>query len=151
MRLGEAIGLLKTDINLGAEIPHIDLKPHPWRRLKTPGSERQIPLVGASLWAAKRVLKQSPDNLFAIPKYCSEDGHKTNSASAALNKWLKANSPEGCVVHSFRHSMRDRLRAIECPADIIDQLGGWSTAGVGSDYGNGYSIAVLGRWMRLIE
>ena len=111
MRLGEAIGLLKTDIVLEARIPHIDLKPHPWRRLKTPGSERQIPLVGASLWAAKRVLKQSPDNLFAIPKYCSEDGHKTNSASAALNKWLRNHAPDGCVVHSFRHSMRDRLRA----------------------------------------
>ena len=52
MRLGKAIGLLKTDINLCAEVPHITLKPHPWRRLKTPGSERQIPLVGASLWAA---------------------------------------------------------------------------------------------------
>ena len=151
MRLGEAIGLLKTDINLCAEVPHITLKPHPWRRLKTPGSERQIPLVGASLWAAKRLLKLSPDTPFAIPKYCSEDGHKTNSASAALNKWLRNHAPDGCVVHSFRHSMRDRLRAIECPFDVIDQLGGWSTAGVGSDYGNGYSIAVLGRWMQLIE
>ena len=147
MRLGEAIGLLKTDINLGAEIPHIDLKPHPWRRLKTPGSERQIPLVGASLWAAKRVLKLSPDTPFAIPKYCSYEGHKTNSASAALNKWLRAHAPEGCVVHSFRHSMRDRLRVIECPAEIINQIGGWSTAGVGSSYGNGYRIEVLGRWM----
>ena len=104
MRLGEAIGLLKTDINLSTEIPHITLKPHPWRRLKTPGSERQIPLVGASLWAAKRVLNLSPDPPFAIPKYCSEDGHKTNSASAALNKWLRNHAPEGCVVHSFRHS-----------------------------------------------
>ncbi len=92
MRLGEAIGLLKADINLEAQIPHINLKPHPWRRLKTEGSERQIPLVGASLWAAKRVFEQSPDNLFAFPKYCSEDGHKTNSASAALNKWLKAHA-----------------------------------------------------------
>ena len=137
MRLGEAIGLLKTDIVLEARIPHIDLKPHPWRRLKTPGSERQIPLVGASLWAAKRVLKQSSDNPFAIPKYCSEGGHKTNSASAALNKWLKAHAPEGCVIHSFRHSLRDRLRAIECLSDIIDQIGGWSTAGVGRSYGNG--------------
>ncbi len=34
--------------------------------------------------------------------------------------------------------MRDRLKAVECPAEIIDQLGGWSTAGVGSGYGNGY-------------
>ena len=149
MRLGEAIGLLKTDINLGAEIPHIDLKPHPWRRLKTPGSQRQIPLVGSSLWAAKRALKQHTDSEFAFPKYCSYEGHKTNSASAALNKWLKAHAPEGCVVHSFRHSMRDRLRAIECPAEIINQIGGWSTAGVGSSYGNGYRIEVLGRWMGL--
>ena len=147
--LREAIGLLKTDINLCAEVPHITLKPHPWRRLKTPGSERQIPLVGAMLWAAKRVLLLSPDTPFAFPKYCSEDGHKTNSASAALNKWLKAHAPKGCVVHSFRHSMRDRLRGIEYPLDIIDQIGGWSTAVVGSSYGNGYPIKVLYRWMGL--
>jgi hypothetical protein len=43
--------------------------------------------------------------------------------------------------------MRDRLRAVECPAEIIDQIGGWSTSGVGSSYGNGYSIEVLGRWI----
>ena len=43
-----------------------------------------------------------------------------NSASAALNKWLRNYAPEGCVVHSFRHSMRDRLRAVECPKEIID-------------------------------
>ena len=85
MRLGEAIGLLKADIDLCAEIPHIDLKPHPWRRLKTPGSKRQIPLVGSSLWAAKRALGQHIDTKFAFPKYCSYEGHKTNSASAALN------------------------------------------------------------------
>ena len=151
MRLGEAIGLLKTDINLCAEVPHIDLKPHPWRRLKTPGSKRQIPLVGSSLWAAKRALGQHIDTKFAFPKYCSDEGHQTNSASAALNKWLKAHTPEGCVVHSFRHSFRDRLRAVECPAEIIDQVGGWATAGVGSGYGNGYPIEVLGRWMQRIE
>ena len=137
MRLGEAIDLLQTDINLSAEIPHITLKPHPWRRLKTPRSERQIPLVGSSLWAAKRTLKQHTDSEYAFPNYCSDEGHKTYSASAALNKWLKAQAPEGCVVHSFRHSMRDRLRAIECPFNVISQIGGWSTAGVGSDYGNG--------------
>ena len=151
MRLGEAIGLLKADIDLCAEIPHIDLKPHPWRRLKTPGSKRQIPLVGSSLWAAERALTQQTDSEFAFPKYCSYEGHKTNSASAALNKWLRNHAPAGCVVHSFRHSMRDRLRAIECPFDVIDQIGGWSTAGVGSGYGNGYTIEVLGSWMRGIE
>ena len=42
MRLGEGVGLLKSDINLNPEIPHIRLIPHPWRRLKTKGSERCI-------------------------------------------------------------------------------------------------------------
>ena len=147
MRLGEAIGLLKSDIVLDGDNPFIDLKPHLWRRLKTPGSKRQIPLVGASLWAARRVLNQINDNPFAFPRYCSTQGHKTNSASAALNKWLKSQSSTDPVVHSFRHSFRDRLRAIECPADIIDQIGGWSSSSVGSSYGNGYTIEVLGRWM----
>ena len=41
MRLGEAIGLLKQDIVLDADVPYIDLKPHPWRRLKTSGVRRR--------------------------------------------------------------------------------------------------------------
>ena len=45
---------------------------------------------------------------------------QTSSASAALNKWLKPLVPEGCVVHSFKHSLRDSLRAVECPADIVN-------------------------------
>ena len=39
MRLGAAIGLLKEDIKLDKPIPHIDLKSHPWRSLKTKGSQ----------------------------------------------------------------------------------------------------------------
>ena len=39
MRLGEAVGLLKSDINLDCDIPHIRLISHPWRRLRTRSSE----------------------------------------------------------------------------------------------------------------
>ena len=49
MRLSEAAGLHIDDIKLDEEVPHIDLKPHLWRSLKTKGSQRQIPLVGTSL------------------------------------------------------------------------------------------------------
>jgi integrase len=38
MRLGEAAGLLKEAIKLGEAVPHIVLKPHPWRTLETKGS-----------------------------------------------------------------------------------------------------------------
>jgi hypothetical protein len=34
MRLGEAVGLLKSDINLDCEIPHINLVPHPLETFK---------------------------------------------------------------------------------------------------------------------
>ena len=66
-----------------------------------------------------------------------------NSASAALNKWIKVTVGNGNVVHGLRHSLRDRLRAVECPSDIIDAIGGWTTTGIGHAYGNGYSVEVL--------
>ena len=41
---------------------------------------------------------------------------------------------EGNVIHGFRHSMRDRLRAVECPSDLIDQIE-VGLEGVGEGYG----------------
>ena len=43
MRLSEAAGLHIDDIVLEDETPYINLKQHPWRSLKTKGSQRQIP------------------------------------------------------------------------------------------------------------
>ncbi|MDA0358845.1 MAG: tyrosine-type recombinase/integrase [Proteobacteria bacterium] len=147
MRLSEAAGLSVDDIKLDCEIPHIDLKPHSWRGLKTRGSQRQIPLVGASLWAATRVKETSTTSPYAFLRYTSPKGTNANSASAAINKWLKPRVPDGCVIHSFRHSLRDRLRAVQCPSDMIDQIGGWSTAGVGQSYGEGYGLDATKSWM----
>ena len=110
MRLSEACGLQACDIHIDGGTPYIDLVEHPWRRLKTASSSRQVPLVGASLWAAHRIMDAG--STFAFPKYCSETKCNANSASAALNKWLKPRVPDGCVIHSFRHLLRDRLRAI---------------------------------------
>ena len=141
MRLSEAAGLHIGDIKLDEEVPHIDLKPHAWRSLKTKGSQRQIPLVGASLWAAQRIKKANTTSPYAFPRYTSASGTNGNSASAAINKWLKPRVPEGCVIHSFRHSLRDRLRAVQCPSDMIDQIGGWATAGAGHGYGEGYLLS----------
>ena len=70
-----------------------------------------------------------------------------SAALPALNKWLKGNIGEGYTMHSFRHSMRDRLRAVECPSDVIDQIGGWLTVGVGASYGLGHNHQALTRWI----
>jgi integrase len=150
MRLGEVAGLLKEDIKVNEPIPHIDLKPHPWRTLKTKGSQRLIPLTKEALWASKRLLEANNDSIFAFPRYCDERSCKANSTSGGLNKWLHQYVPDNCVIHSFRHSLRDRLRAVECPSDIVDAIGGWKTSGVGHGYGNGYPLEVLQRWMKRI-
>ena len=148
LRLSEAIGLAQDDIVIRADIPHLKIQEHPWRKLKTPSSKRLVPLVGVSYWAAERLLYSK--SKFAFPKYTNEIKCGANSASAALNKWLKPRVPEGCVVHSFRHGLRDRLRAVECPADISDAIGGWSTSGVGHAYGAGYDLDVKLRWLNKI-
>ena len=43
----------------------------------------------------------------------------------------------GTTVHGIRHAFRDRLRAVEAPVDLIDQLGGWSVKSVGMSYVDG--------------
>lgn len=148
MRLAEAAGLLIEDIQRdqdGLLFAHV--APHPWRRLKTQSSKRNIPLIGSARWAALRLIETNEQGGFAFPRYNKTSTTNANSASAALNKWLKRYVPDGCTLHSFRHSMRDRLRAVECPADIVDQIGGWQTDGVGHGYGDGYPLSILHRWM----
>ena len=150
MRLSEALGLSKDDINLNSNLPHVKLIPHKWRRLKTRNSERCIPLIGASLWASKKILEHQNNSVYAFPRYTSVDSCNANSASAALNKWLKSKLINDYVIHGLRHSFRDRLRAIECPSEIIDQLGGWSLRSIGQGYGKGYGLSVLSKWMKQI-
>ena len=106
--------------------------------------------LGEALWVASRVIKGASGSDFLFPRYNRGSSSNANSASAAINKWLKPRVPEGCVIHSFRHSMRDRLRVVECPSDIIDAVGGWTTSGVGQRYGLGQPLDVKAKWMHLI-
>ena len=150
MRLSEAVGLKKEDIILTDDISHISIIPHPWRRLKTIESKRKVPLIGASLWGVKRSFIEL-DGDFLFPSFCDGQVMKSNSVSARLNKWLKLRIGNEYVIHSLRHSFRDRLRSIDCPNEIIDSLGGWSRKSIGQSYGNGYDLKSLNRWISLIN
>ena len=142
MRLAEAVGLSKDDLKLTDEVPHIVIRKHPWRPLKTSGSERVIPLVGAALWASQR-LSGTVSGEFLFPQYVDGTATNANSASAALNKWMKTFLSKECVVHGMRHGFIDRLRAVNAPMDMIDQLGGWSLQSVGQGYEDDYSLDAL--------
>ena len=139
MRLAEAAGLHIDDLHLEEEIPYANIKTHPWRSLKTKGSQRQVPLVGASLWAAQRI-KQTASSCFAFDRYTDNQQCRANSASNALNKWMQTHFRDDIVIHGFRHALRDRLRAVQCPSEMIDQIGGWSSGKIGEGYGEGYSL-----------
>ena len=149
MRLSEGVGLIKDDLVFDSEIPYINLTAHPHRSLKTANSRRKIPLVGVSLWAARKI-KQTNSH-FCFPRYTNKVGCNRNSASAALNKWIKVVCKTHVVIHGLRHSFRDRLRAVQAPVDVIDQLGGWSYKSIGETYGDGYQLDVLNDWMQRIE
>ena len=148
MRLSEALGLRVEDLVLEANIPYIELKPNDVRTLKTSTSRRQIPLVGAALQVA-RLIQNTCSSSYCFPRYVADQSCKANSASAAGNKWLKTIS-NSIVIHGFRHSFRDRLRAVETPTEVIDQLGGWSITSVGQGYGDGYKLDVLHKYIKLI-
>ena len=84
---------------------------------------------------------------YCFPRYCNKEACNSNSASAAINKWIKTIAGPDAVIHGLRHSFRDRLREVEAPVDLIDQLGGWSMQSVGQTYGNGYPLVNLREWM----
>ena len=94
-------------------------------------------MIGLSLWACKRILVYNHDSIYAFPRYTYQSKYNSNSASAALNKWLKEKLLNPYQVHGLRHIMSDRLRAVECPLELKDQICGWSNKSVGESFGKG--------------
>ena len=136
-RLAEIVGLRLEDIDLENDLIHI--RPNPARRLKNKTSERVLPLVGYARTALVQAMSQADDE-WLFPQYIKAGHCYATHASNALNSWLKRDFG-GLTAHSLRHTFRDRLRAVECPMDMIDQIGGWrSVGGVGASYGEGYGL-----------
>ena len=146
-RLAEIVGLRLEDIDLENDLIHI--RPNSARRLKNKTSERVLPLVGYAKQAIEQALTET-DNEWLFPRYINSADCYATHASNAVNKWLKKDFG-GLTAHSLRHTFRDRLRAVECPMDMIDQIGGWrSVDGIGAGYGHGYSGVQVDRWFRSV-
>ena len=135
-RLAEIVGLELKDIDLEQGLIHI--RPNAVRRLKTRNSTRTLPLVGYARIAMEIALR-SAEGSYLFPRYIKKCSCKATHASNSLNRWLKQDF--GLTGHSLRHTFRDRLRAVECPLELIDQVGGWrSITTVGAGYGEGYGL-----------
>lgn len=149
-RLAEVVGLAAADVHLHAAVPHIDVKPHPWRSLKNPHSERKVPLTPRALVALREAHKLANGSPFAFPHYTTAERCAAASVSAALNRWIQGREGlkgSGLTNHCLRHTMKDQLRAAQCTDSIQDKILGHLTPGVGATYGQGYPLGVLAEWL----
>ncbi len=136
MRLSEICNLNAATIRLDAPIPHVQVRDDT-RLMKTDASMRDIPLVGVALMA----LKAHPHG---FPRYADN----ANSASAAINKFLKENDlrpNDGNTVYSFRHSFADRLDAVLVSEKIKSTLMGHTEQR--EPYGQGPQLPLLKEWL----
>lgn len=143
-RLAEIVGLRKQDLDLKRQSIHI--QPHSGRSLKTEDSSREVPLLPMAFDALKAQAAQTNGD-FLFPTYASKDDTKADSASNILNKWAKQIVPAR-TMHCFRHSLRDRLRAVMCPESVAKEIGGWSDKhDISVQYGQGYPIELKREWL----
>jgi integrase len=152
-RISEVIGLRRADLFLDHATPHVWFREHVGlgRTLKTANSNRKVPLVGVSLWAAQRTIRlHGRRDGWLFPRYIGADGPLGTHAANTINKWLKALTRTAKTTHSFRHAMRDRLRNIGAPEEIQDVIGGWSSKTVGQRYGEGPGLKLLQGYLNQI-
>ncbi|WP_323764176.1 tyrosine-type recombinase/integrase [Marinovum sp.] len=137
-RLAEVVGLRWSDVNQQEGV--VSFVPHELRRLKTRGSERSVPLVGAAKSAIDLLSKMKPDDEFIFSRWVKPSGVVATHASNTLNKYIRSRYGD-LTCHCFRHTLRDRLRNSGCSPELVDQIGGWtSRLGVGAGYGHGYNL-----------
>jgi integrase len=138
LRPSEICGLLPDDIRLEHDVPHVKIVGGPGRRrLKTPYSERDMPLVGVSL-------KAIADNPGGFPRY----REKPAQLSAAVNKFLGENGllpSRDHSLYSLRHSFSDRLNAAEANDRVHADLMGHKFER--PKYGEGLTLAHKRDWL----
>jgi integrase len=140
-RISELTGLQPEDIVLDAAIPHISIKDRPGRPLKTPQSQRMIPLVGFAL-----------DAFRACPKGFPRYADRSDSLSALVNKYLKTRNllpSEEHSVYSLRHSFQDRLLAVNAPDRVQAELMGHKF--IRPVYGDGATLQQKREWMERVK
>jgi integrase len=130
-RGSEIVGLRVEDVNVDVQYPHLWVRWHEDRRVKTKVSVRSVPLVGDSLEAAKQALMLAKNQRMLFPQYTYEGG--PDAVSQALMKHLRKFTKDSRhVVYSLRHNMKDLLVTAKVPERDEHRILGHSLGGVGN-------------------
>ncbi len=129
-RGAEVVGLRVEDVVTEHAYPHIWVRWHEDRRVKTKVSIRQVPLVGDALAATTEALELANGQNMLFPKYAREAG--PDAVSQALMKHLRliTKNPRH-VVYSLRHNMKDRLVAAGVDQRDENRILGHALGGLG--------------------
>lgn len=138
-RPSEATTLGPGQIRLDCDVPHISIEPR-GRTLKTPHSERIIPLAGVSLEAFQTCRG-------GFPRYYDNPG-----LSATVNKFMRENAmleTDEHTLYGLRHSFEDRMLDRDVDERIRRDLMGHQLDR--QRYGRGASMEKLAEVIRLIS
>jgi integrase len=110
---------------------------------KTEASQRRLPLPEPLL---PYLPKKITGSLFAAGPSIEL---AARTASKRLNDFLDecGLTDPSLVVHSLRHRMKDKLRAVGCPLDVQYELLGHEKRTVASGYGVGSPVPLLKEWL----
>jgi integrase len=139
-RPAELIGVdVEQELYLDQEIPYFHIKKNGIRTLKTRNSEREIPLIGYSLEAAKNGAFNS------FKKYHENSISLTNLIGLYFRRQNLLPSDQH-TLYSLRHSFEDRMTAADVPERIKAQLMGHQY--VRPTYGQGGTLGKRLEWMK---
>ena len=125
-RLGEIVGLRLEDVREegAAGITSLNITGHEKRRLKNNGSEREVPVVlfGPTALKAQVDQAQASKGDYLFPRCNKTEKTNPNSASAAVNKRMKAMGFEELSAHNLRHTVKRLMRDAGVPKDLRDAV-----------------------------
>lgn len=143
-RLGEIVGLRKSDVKLDDPIPNYTIAEYGEKTVKTGQSLRTVPIHPVVLPLLRAQYKRAVKNGALFPQYNNlKDRPKADSAGAATNKRLRNIFRDKHITnHCFRHTIIDAFDNANISEDRRKQFMGHSRQGVAANYGKGRSLEV---------
>ena len=143
----EIVGLESEDVNLNKYNPYIVIRSNSIRQVKNIYRRRIIPLVGISLSKTQEIY-QINNKGFLFKDYSSALELLKFKFEKKLNNKLKTLS-NGKTSISFKYSLIERLKSINCPESVICDLIGMAKRE--SFYSSDVTLDIKSSWLDQIK
>ena len=145
-RLAEIAGLALSELRLNVGLPYVSFQSNPWRIVTNTSRKRNVPLVGVSLWAAYKIVESAKRRqYYAFPRYTNDSQCNVNSASAAINKWIRSLGIDK-TTYDLQYTMKDRLKEVGVPESVQDFIVGYEHKNKADDPKITYGLEQLKIW-----